>query len=371
MNSCTKTTADKVRKLARSWVNKNFWEIRMFIDLGLPEFDGMQKLWCVPLVACNESVDVLGEIWFDNKSDVVKCLLKDNLIEKIEDMVHIENDSAKPCFTCSHNKVILGDCVNVLDGFLDNSVQLIVTSPPYYNARPEYSKYTTYQEYLDFLRVVFIKCHSVLAEGRFCVVNISPVLEPRVSRNASSKRIAIPFDLHSIMDNIGFDFIDDIIWVKPVGAGWSSGRGRRFSVDRNPLQYKTVPVTEYILVYRKRTDKLIDWNIRHHRQDLVTNSKIYGNYDVTNVWNISPSANKLHPAVFPEELVRRIIRYYSFKDDVVLDPFAGSGTVGKVAYEMNRQFILIDKEEKYYQLMRNELSQIICDKVKIDYEENR
>ncbi len=64
------------------------------------------------------------------------------------------------------------------------------------------------------------------------------------------------------MDSIGFDFIDDIIWEKPEGAGWNVGRGRRFKADRQPLQYKPVTVTEYVLVYRKRTDKLIDWNIR-------------------------------------------------------------------------------------------------------------
>ena len=64
--------------------------------------------------------------------------------------------------------------------------------------------------------------------------------------------MAIPFDLHSIVVNAGFDFIDDIIWIiwlKPEGAGWSSGRGRRFAVDRHPLQYKTVPVTEYVMVW--------------------------------------------------------------------------------------------------------------------------
>jgi DNA modification methylase len=76
--------------------------------------------------------------------------------------------------------------------------------------------------------------------------------------------LAVPFDVHRLFIEEGYDFIDDIIWVKPEGAGWATGRGRRFAADRNPLQYKPVPVTEYILVYRKRTPKLIDWNIRAH-----------------------------------------------------------------------------------------------------------
>ncbi|MBA1712907.1 site-specific DNA-methyltransferase, partial [Escherichia coli] len=70
--------------------------------------------------------------------------------------------------------------------------------------------------------------------------------------------------------------------------------------DRNPLQYKPVPVTEYILVYRKKTDKLIDWNIRnHHSKEDVFDSKIGDDYEKTNLWKINPSRNRKHPATFP------------------------------------------------------------------------
>jgi DNA modification methylase len=106
-------------------------------------------------------------------------------------------------------------------------------------------------------------------------MNISPVLIRRSSRSEASKRIAVPFDFHRLFIEEGFEFIDDIHWVKPEGAGWATGRGRRFAADRNPLQYKPVPVTEYILVYRKKTEKLIDWHIRKHpNQKLVEESKI-------------------------------------------------------------------------------------------------
>ena len=103
-----------------------------------------------------------------------------------------------------------------------------------------------------------------MSEGRFLVVNTSPILIQRENRNSSSKRIPITYDIHPIITECGFDFIDDIVWVKPEGAGWNSGRGRRFAADRQPLQYKTVPVTENVIVYRKQTDRLIDWNIRNH-----------------------------------------------------------------------------------------------------------
>jgi DNA modification methylase len=195
-----------------------------------------------------------------------------------------------------------------------------------------------------------------MSEGRFLAVNTSPILVRRVSRQAASRRLAVPFDLHHVLTNIGFEFIDDLIWVKPEGAGWATGRGRRFAADRHPLQYKAVPVTEYVMVYRKQTDKLIDWNIRtHHDPELVKKSKITGEYDVTNVWRITPTHHKEHPAVFPDELVEKVIRYYSFIGDLVLDPFAGSGTFGRVALKMGRRSFLVDNEPKYFQIMRREI----------------
>src|SRR5690606_15744800 len=125
--------------------------------------------------------------------------------------------------------------------------------------------------------------------------------------------------------------------------------------DRNPLQYKAVPITEYILVYRKHTDKLIDWNIRAHpNQQLVQESKINDDYAQTNVWEIKPAYDKRHPAIFPLELAERVISYYSFKKDVVLDPFAGIGTVGRAATRLDRRFVLIELEKKYVDIMREE-----------------
>ena len=142
--------------------------------------------------------------------------------------------------------------------------------------------------------------------------------------------------------------MDDIIWVKPEGAGWATGRGRRFAADRQPLQYKPVPVTEYVLVYRKHTERLLDWNIRSHPdQDAVTASRIEDGYERTNVWQIKPSHSRQHPAVFPVELAERVVRYYSFTGDAVLDPFAGSGTTGQAAAQLGRRFVLIDNEVRY------------------------
>jgi DNA modification methylase len=369
-------STDLARTKAIEWLKVNLPQYIDNIAFGLPEYDDRLDAWRVPLKLNNNCDLLLGEIKLSRDlTSILDTTKKTIIINRIKKNKTLENENSKPrekgVFTPSPipNKVVWGDSTKVLKDFPIDTAQLVFTSPPYFNAKPEYSEYVDYQEYLDFLRKVFIRCHQVLSEGRFCIINISPILVKRASRNSSSKRIAIPFDLHGIMDSIGFEFIDDIIWVKPEGAGWNLGRGRRFKADRQPLQYKPVPVTEYILVYRKKTERLIDWNIRNHYDtSLVENSKILGNYDVTNIWHIHPSTNKKHPASFPDELVRRVIRYYSFIDDLVLDPFAGSGTVGKVALEMNRRFLLIEKEYEYFNLMKSTLSKLSPDNVRIDYD---
>jgi DNA modification methylase len=106
-------------------------------------------------------------------------------------------------------------------------------------------------------------------------------------------------------------------------------------------------------VYRKHTEKLIDWNIRNHPdQDAVKDSKVGDDYERTNIWKISPSHSKEHPAIFPPELVDRVIRYYSFKGDIVLDPFGGSGTLGKVATKLGRRFVLSEMDPDYIEVIR-------------------
>jgi DNA modification methylase len=250
----------------------------------------------------------------------------------------------------NNNIIGLGDSEDLLKELPAGSVHLIFTSPPYFNARPEYSRYDDYRDYLDKMRRIFTGCHRVLAEGRYFVLNSSPVLIPRSHRNKSSRRLAIPFDFHTIITELGFDFIDDIIWLKPEGAG--CGRGRDFARYRTPLHYKTVPITEYIMVYRKHTEQLLNWNIRQYSDPaIVERSKVPDGYEKTNVWKISPAHHSAHPAVFPFVLAERIIRYYSIEGDTIFDPFAGSGTVGLAAVTHHRRFILFEQQSDYVKRM--------------------
>lgn len=268
--------------------------------------------------------------------------------------------------TVLSNTIALGDSENILTQLLTECIDLIVTSPPYFNAMG-YVQYSTYADYLNKMRAIIVLCHNVLKEGRFFAINTSPVIVPRKNRSLSSKRLAIPFDLHSIFIDTGFDFIDDIIWEKPKGAAGKRGTG--FSRGRKPLQYKSIPVTEYILVYRKSTNRLIDWNInKHPDQQIVNNSRIAGDYEDTNIWRINPQKDKDHPAVFPLELVENLIKYYSFIDDMILDPFAGVGTTGQAATKLDRRFFLVEQNDDYVKTIKSRarlwLGKNKCHKVK-------
>lgn len=355
------TTVAQARIIAQQWCDKNLAGV--LVDFGLPEVDDRYEAWQVALLSPEIGLTV-GNLRISCRDG---CVLLATSPSVIENRLHPKETPAiieyhrHPDKTPTQHHIVLGDSRHILREYHAETVDLAITSPPYFNAKPECVEYATYEEYLALLSDVFAQCHRLLHEGRFMVVNASPVLIRRAKRSQSSHRIPVPFHINSIMERVGFDFIDDIIWVKPSGAGWNTGRGRRFAADRHPLQYKPVPVTEYFLVYRKQTSKLIDWNIRNHRdQDAVGASKITDGYEVTNVWYSTPSHHANHPATFPEAIIRKLIRYYSFKGDTVLDPFAGIGTVGKAATAEARGYFLIDNNEEYYKIMVAELPPENC-----------
>lgn len=269
--------------------------------------------------------------------------------------------SAKPEIPHAHvpdylkNVVVLGDVLPILGHIPDEVIHLTFTSPPYYNAR-DYSIYASYEAYLDFLQAVFEQVHRSTKEGRFLVVNTSPVIIPRVSRAHSSKRYPIPFDLHGRLSQIGWEFIDDIVWLKPETSVKKRVAG--FGQHRKPLAYKPNAVTEYLMVYRKKTNKLLDWNMRAYDAQTVEASLVSdkeGKYESSNVWRVDPTTDRVHTAVFPIELCHRVIRYYSYKGDLVFDPFGGSGTLGRAAQNLERHFFMTEKEAVYVERMKQKL----------------
>lgn len=242
------------------------------------------------------------------------------------------------------NQIILEDCRTGLSKVPDNSVHLTFTSPPYYNAR-DYSTWESYEDYLSFLRDVFSEVYRVTEDKRMCVVNLSPVIQPRKSRSHESQRLPFPFHFFQIMEDLGWKYLEDIVWAKPEGS--SKNRNGCFYRHRKPVAYKPNIVTESIFVFIKPAKFLIDKVVRSYEEDTLKKSLVEDGYERSNIWHIKPETKSKHPAPFPKELSDKIVKYYSYVGDNVLDPFMGSGTTALSCVDLDRKYLGYEIHEKF------------------------
>jgi DNA modification methylase len=287
----------------------------------------------------------------DHPNDMVRDVVRQEVYgtRSLEEKPHAES----PDFM--KNVVVHGDVLETLEHVPKASVHLTFTSPPYYNAR-DYSIYSSYEKYLNFLENVFSEVHRITKEGRFFVLNTSPIIIPRAGRKYASRRYPVPFDIHVRLANMGWEFIDDIIWAKPEKS--AKNRVAGFEVNRKPLTYKSNPRTEYVMVYRKKSYKLIDWNLRQYSLAALNRSKVGDDFERSNVWDISPVTDRVHSAVFPLRLCEQIVKLYSFVGDLVFDPFAGSGTLGKAAIQTGRYCFLTEIQDNYVKRIQQNIGKL-------------
>jgi len=246
-------------------------------------------------------------------------------------------------------KLLQGDCLELMKDIPDNSIDLIVTSPPYFNAK-KYSQYDNVESYMNTMRKIFQKAYNIIKESRMVIINISPILIPRQIRSMQSYRIPLPYYFVPMMEKIGFEFLEDIIWVKPDGA--VPNRNGGFFRHRKPLAYKPNIVTEYILVFKKPSNRLLDKFIENR-------SLVDDGYERTNVWEFNPETKSTHPAPFPIKLPKKCIEYYSYEGDVVLDIFMGSGTTGVACKNLNRDFIGMELDENYFKIAKERIGDVL------------
>jgi DNA modification methylase len=253
-----------------------------------------------------------------------------------------------------HNK----SCQDMVE-IEENSVGLVVTSPPYFSAKDygydlDYSfDLESYEKYLDFLKEVFTECHRTLQKGRYIIVNTSNIIVMTSKQRIDNIRLPIVPDTQRVLQEIGFEFIEDIIWKKPESA--CINRQANFFQTRRPLSYRPNQVTEYLLVYRKKGGgnnyfKDVD------EKTLVMSDIWWDDYDSTNVWDIRPETASKHPAPFPVSLPKQCIDYYSLHGDVVLDPFMGSGTTALAAKISDRKYIGYELSNKFINMYKSRMS---------------
>jgi len=298
-----------------------------------------------------------------------KKLISNNSDNEITNMEHsnmehsnMEHSNVLPCYTNDNNTIYNCDCLLGLDKLIKDKqeIELTITSPPYFNVK-DYVIYENYKKYLQFLKEVFIKILTLTKPGRLCVVNISNILIIRESRNSESKRIPLSFHFVSLMEEIGWEFMEDIIWLKPEGA--AKNRNGGFYQHRQPVAYKPNVVNEYVFVFKKPSKFLIDKVVRSYNSLDALNSKVVGNYERSNVWKINPKTRSEHPAPYPIELSDKIVSYYSFIGDTIIDPFFGAGTTGLSCKKYNRKCIGFEIHKKYIELFEKDITKIVPHKL--------
>ena len=221
----------------------------------------------------------------------------------------------------------------------DCSVHLMVTSPPY-NVGKEYDEDLSLDEYLAFLRKVWKEVYRVLVPGGRACVNIANL----------GRKPYIPLNglIAKEMTDLGFLMRGEIIWDKASSASTSTAWGSWKSAS-NPTLRDT---HEYILVFSKgsfRRDKIDGRKSTISREEFLEFTK--------SVWEFpSESARKVgHPAPFPVELPYRLIQLYTFSNEIVLDPFMGSGQTAIAALKADRHFIGYEISGEYLELARSRI----------------
>jgi site-specific DNA-methyltransferase (adenine-specific) len=243
------------------------------------------------------------------------------------------------------NKIISGSCENMKE-IPNNSLHLMITSPPY-NVSKEYDDDLSLQEYLDLLKAVFSETFRVLVNGGRACINVANL----------GRKPYIPLSdyISKMMIEIGFNMRGEIIWDKAASASPSTAWGSWQSAA-NPILRD---IHEYILIFskgsykRERTKEELD-----KKEDTITKEEFME--WTKSIWTMkAESARKIgHPAPFPEELPKRLIKLFSFTGDIVLDPFMGSGTTAVSALKEKRNFIGYEINENYIELTNKRIDRV-------------
>jgi len=225
-----------------------------------------------------------------------------------------------------------------MDELPDNSVHLMVTSPPY-NVTKEYDNNLSLKEYVDPLNRVWKETYRVLVPGGRACINVANL----------GRKPYIPLHSYIIegMQHIGFLMRGEIIWNKASSASPSTAWGTWLSAANPVLR----DIHEYILIFSKET-----FSRKRKGKEATIKKEEFLEW-TKSVWTFpAVSAKQIrHPAPFPEELPHRLIQLYTFKNDVVLDPFVGSGTTCLVAIKDKRNYVGYDIDPQYIKLAESRI----------------
>ena len=237
----------------------------------------------------------------------------------------------------TQHKLIFGDAEDMRE-LEDGSVQLVITSPPYFNAPFDYPDlFESYEAYMEKMRKVAREMWRVLQEGRIaCIVCDDTLIEGR--------KYPVVADLTRIYMEEGFNYRDKIIWVKPEGYIRISRRSGVVLQHPYPMYYYPDNIQETILIFQK--GKFDYKSVSEEKRELskLDVEEYQKNKWYLTIWeitNVLPIKNRLEEgiAAFPEEIPYRLIKLFSYIGETILDPFMGSGTTNRVSAKLGRNSV--------------------------------
>jgi site-specific DNA-methyltransferase (adenine-specific) len=240
-----------------------------------------------------------------------------------------------PDLTAFTNRIICGDSRFVLSRIPDRSIDLIVTSPPYNfghsYAQDPHVDTREWNEYFKNLHAVWRECERVLKPGGRIAVNVQPLFSDYIpSHHIISRQLA----------DLGLLWKAEFLWEKNNYNAKYTAWGSWKSPSMPYIKY----TWEFIEVFAKETHKKSG-----RREDIDITGDEFKEW-VLGKWSFPPEIRMKdynHPAMFPEELPRRLMKLFSYKNDIVLDPFNGAGTSSLVAYKLGRRFVGIEVSRQY------------------------
>jgi len=267
-------------------------------------------------------------------------------------------------------RLILGDSRLVLEKIDDSSVHLVITSSPYwkikdYNENPNQIGYNqTYEDYIADLTQVWKECFRVLRDGCKMVINIGDMFLS-AEKYGRYRIIPIHADIITSCMKLGFDYMGVIIWDKATNIS-TSGGGSWLGSTYYPRDGGVWQNFEYILIFKKIGTSPTFTEDQKKRSRLTKKERTdFFRYR----WTFSGAKQLDHPAPFPLELPKRIIKMFSFYGETVLDPFLGSGTTLQACKLLGRSGIGIEIDKSYVPIIKKKVNWGISDILnKVEYE---
>ncbi|WP_442636507.1 DNA-methyltransferase [Rossellomorea marisflavi] len=233
------------------------------------------------------------------------------------------------------NKIHQMDCIQGMKGIHDNSVDLIVTSPPY-NIGKEYEKVTDINSYLSWSKEYLKECFRCLKEGRSFFLEVGCYLDK--NRN----NIPLTYLLYPLLKEIGFNLRQEVVWH--FKGGMQAKKKLTGQNEKILWLYKG----DNLPYFNLDAVRVKEWKAIDKRNN--PNGK-----NPTDVWEINRvtgnSKEKVgHPCQFPVEMIQRILKGWSQENEIVLDPFIGSGTTAEACMNTHRRYIGFELDKEYHRL---------------------